>query len=266
MGDGDPEPVMTDENGEYVYMLTPTETGTLLFTVDVDESNRHYENSTTKEFTVIEAKTYFFKVDTTEFTIGSPATITATIYIGSESSQDVATNISKGKVTFKVNGKTLKDASGKVIYAKVVNGVATIENYEIPQDWAKNGTTIQAVYSGSADLEKMSTDKESISITVPEPTITTEDVQATAGSTVTLKATIAAATPVNTGKVVFKINGKTVKDSNGKVIYAKVTNGQVNVTYDIPADMKAKDYVLTATFISSDYKGLEDTKILTVTA
>ncbi|MBQ6220679.1 MAG: hypothetical protein IJJ47_13185 [Methanosphaera sp.] len=28
---------------------------------------------------------------------------------------------------------------------------------------------------------------------------------------------------INTGKVVLKINGKTVKDANVKVIYAKVT-------------------------------------------
>ena len=40
----------------------------------------------------------------------------------------------------------------------------------------------------------------------------------------------------------------------------------VNFTYTIPADMKARDYNLTATFLSSDYDKLEDVKTLTITA
>ena len=71
---------------------------------------------------------------------------------------------------------------------------------------------------------------------------------------------------INIGKVTFKVNGKTVKDANGKVIYAKVVNGQVSVEYTIPDNMKAKDYNITATFISPDYERIEDTKTLTVTA
>ena len=82
------------------------------------------------------------KVDTTEFTIGKNTTITASIYLG----DDVMTDINAGKVVFKVNGKTLKDFTGKVIYAKVVNGTATIENYEIPQTWNRDNLTITAVY------------------------------------------------------------------------------------------------------------------------
>ena len=57
----------------------------------------------------------------------------------------INTNITKGKVTFKVDGKTLKDANGKVIYAKIINGTATIKDYLVPEDWAKEGTTIEAI-------------------------------------------------------------------------------------------------------------------------
>ena len=64
----------------------------------------------------------------------------------------------------------------------------------------------------------------------------------------------------------FKINGKTVKDASGKVIYVKVVNGQVNVNYIIPEDMEAKDYIITAVFISNDYGRIEDSKTLTVTS
>jgi uncharacterized Zn-binding protein involved in type VI secretion len=208
-------------------------------------------------------KEYSLVVDTTEFTPGQTANIIASIYYGTESSKEVAQNISKGKISFKVNGKTLKDENGKVIYAKVVNGVATIENYLIPESW-KEGSTIQAVYSGSTDLEKLTSDKTELTITATEPTITTEDVTATVGATVTLKATINTDATINTGKVVFKINGKTVKDANGKVIYAKVSNNEVTVEYTLPESYKAGTYNITAVFISPDYERLEDTKSLTI--
>ena len=186
--------------------------------------------------------------------------ITAKIYYGDE----VASNINKGKVTFKVNGKTLKDENGKAIYAKIVNGTATIENYIIPDSWNCESTTIQAIYSGSSVCDKLSSDKEKITVTIQEPDITTSDVIATTGSTVTLTVQITAATPVNSGKLVFKINGKTVKDANGKVIFVTVVNNQASLEYTIPNNMKANDYILTAILISNEYGRLEDSKTLTV--
>ncbi len=177
----------------------------------------------------------------------------------------INTNITKGKVTFKVDGKTLKDANGKVIYAKVVNGTATIEDYMVPDTWNKH-STIQAVYSGSSEVAKISSEKTELTIQTPEITITTSDTTATTGQTVTLTATINSEKTINTGKVVFKINGKSIKDANGKVIYAQVINNQVSVEYTIPENMKQKDYTLTAVFIASEYDRLEDTKTLTITA
>jgi hypothetical protein len=200
-------------------------------------------------------------IDTTTFTAGQNTTIQAGIYFDGE----IITDITKGKVTFKVDGKTLKDSSGKVIYAKIVNGIATIENYIVPDTW-KEGSTIQAVYSGSTQCEKLTSEKENITINKEAPTLTIGPVEpATAGTTITLKATITDNNKViNTGKIVFKINGKTVKDENGKVIYAKVVNGEVSVEYTIPENYKAKDYTLTATYISSNYDRIEDTKTLTI--
>ena len=238
------------------YLLTKTTAGNDAVYTD-DDSNVVENNIPTQ----LPDKEYTIKVDTTEFELGTAASIQASIYYGDE----VASSLSNGKVYFKVNGKTLKDDAGKVIYAKVVNGVAVIEGYEVPESWTKESSTIQAVYSGSSDVAKLSSDKEQITVNtaVTEPSITTEDVTTTVNSTVTLTATINAPVQVNTGKVVFKVNGKTVKDANGKVIYAKVVNGQVSVEYTLPENMKAGSYNITATYISSDCR-LEDIKVLTV--
>ena len=202
------------------------------------------------------------KVDTTEFTVGEAATITASIYRGDE----VDSSINKGKVVFKVNGKTLKDSTGKVIYAKVTDGVATITDYEVPSSWAKDNVTIQAVYSGSSQCDALRAEAN-LTVTKDSPSITTSDVTASKGETVTLTATVVAGdTPVNVGKVIFKVNGKTVKDSNGKVIYASVVNGQVSVNYTVPENMKAGNYNITVSFTAPGCDKLVDTKTLTVSA
>ena len=258
-----------DEFGTITYAYIPTVSGSHNITFAFEGNDTCKNTSTTITVEVNEVieptKEYTLKVDTTEFTQGQTTTITASIYYGDENEQEIATNISKGKISFKVNGKTLKDVNGKVIYAKVINGTATIENYPIPESW-KEGSTIQAIYSGSTDLEKMSSEKTEITITATEPTITTEDITAQTGATITLKATINTDATINTGKVVFKINGKTLKDTNGKVIYTKVVNNEVTVEYTLPEEYTTGTYNITAVFISPDYERLEDTKTLTVTA
>ena len=253
-----------DEGYPYArYTFTASTPGEHKVMFNMNDSE--YEGNYTFNVTVASSKEYSLKVNTIEFTQGTNATITASILYGNELGQEIANNIVKGKVTFKVNGKTLKDENGKVIYAKVVNGTATIENYMIPDSW-NEGSTIQAVYSGSTECGKLTSEKVNITINNEEPTFTTESVTAKAGDKITLKATITDnGKVINTGKVVFKINGKTVKDENGKVVYAKVVNNTVNVEYTIPDSFNVKDYNITAVFIAPGYDSLENTKTLTIT-
>ncbi|MBE6487877.1 MAG: hypothetical protein E7Z86_04120 [Methanosphaera stadtmanae] len=83
--------------------------------------------------------------------------------------------------------------------------------------------------------------------------------------TVVLKATITDGNKlINTGKVAFKINGKTVKDANGKVIYAKVINNTVSMEYALPESYNVGSYNLTAVFIAGGYDKLVDTKTVIV--
>ena len=253
----DGQTTSTSDNNTINY--TPQTTGqkTLIITY-TDPTGKYNTTSTTVDVEVISPT---LTVDPITVTAGQTINITARITADDET----ITDINKGKVVFKVNGKTLKDANGKVIYVKVINGTATIENYEVPQDWAKDGTTIQAVYSGSTQCEKLTSEKTNIIVTPKELTLTTTVTPATSGQTTTLTATLSDNT-INTGKIVFKINGKTVKDANGKVIYAKVVNGTVSVDYTLPESYKAGNYTVTATFIASGYDRLEASETLTVTA
>jgi len=247
----------TIENGTITY--TPIDTTDVIIKATYqDPTGKYNTTSITKTLTVKPAQLIINPINTKA---GDTINITASIKAGDET----ITDINKGKVTFKVNGKTLKDENGKVIYAKVVNGTATIENYIVPSDWTKEGTTIQAVYSGSTQCDKLTSEKTNITVAKAVPTLTTENITATAGDKITLKATITDNNKeINTGKIVFKINGKTVKDENGKVIYAKVVNNTVEFEYTLPESYKSGSYNITATFISADYDRLTDSKTLTV--
>jgi len=63
--------------------------------------------------------------------------------------------------------------------------------------------------------------------------------------------------------MVLKLNGKTLKDDNGKVIYADVVDGKAtfNVTF---TTTKTKDFTVKAVFIHQDYESLEDNATITV--
>ena len=237
------------------------------FTLNMEESGVYtvyaydpISNSTTNSITIEVEAEVVLVVNSITATIGDKITITAQI----QQDDEVLSDLSMGKVAFKVNGKTLKDDSGKVIYAKVVNGIATIEDYLVPESWNKEAI-IQATYSGSSDCGKLTSNKTEINIVSIEPTVTTQDVETSAGSTITLTATVTDGDKIiNTGKIVFKINGKSIKDEQGKVIYAKVSNNIASTVYTIPETFKTGTYTLTAVFLSSEYDRIEDTKVLTI--
>jgi uncharacterized Zn-binding protein involved in type VI secretion len=187
-----------------------------------------------------------------------------TVNLTARITADSNITINEGKIVFKINGKTIKDTNGKVIYAKVTGGTATVE-YNMPGNLIGQNITITATYSGTTKYNEESTTITTNVTTQQTPTITTENITAKAGQNITLKATITDNNKtINNGKIVFKINGKTVKDANGKVIYAKVVNNQVILEYTLPESMKKGTYNITATFLSSDYNNLIDIKTLTV--
>jgi len=215
--------------------------------------------SSAEAATSIQAPQTQLNIEDVELAAGETVTLTAKV------TDQAGNNITGGKVIFKVNGKTVKDANGKVIYAKVVDGVASVE-YVIPDSLAGKDVNITAVYSGSTKYNKESTTITK-TVAAQEPTLTitpiTDDVQT--GSTITLKTKIAAGDKaITTGKIVFKINGKTVKDANGKVIYAKVdANGEVSVDYNL-GNLKAGTYTIEATFIAPSYDKITSNTTMTV--
>jgi hypothetical protein len=248
---------VTVTSDEKTLTYTPTTSGDKELTVTF--TNGKESASTSINITVEPIE---LVVDDINARVNQTINITARITAVNET----LTEINKGKVVFKVNGKTLKDENGKVIYAKVVNGIATIENYTVPQSWNKAAITIEAVYSGSVQQNALRSQKQNMTITQAEPTITTEDITAKIADTITLKATVNDnGNQLNSSKVVFKINGKSVKDADGKVIYVELTDNVASIEYTLPSTYKAKSYTITAVLITAEYNRFEDNKTLTIT-
>ena len=147
--------------------------------------------------------------------VGSHVNLTATI------TDEAGNKVTTGKVLFKVNVITLKDKNGNVIYAIVNNGEATLTT-KTQAAWIKNSTNIQAVYSGEKPYKSSRANTTNITITKGKATITLEEktITAKAGQTITLKAKILDSNGdrINNDKVVFKLNGRTLTDKDGKTL------------------------------------------------
>ena len=164
--------------------------------------------------------------------------------------------IYNGKVAFKVDQKT-------VGVVNITNGIAQIS---IDTSIYKCGNhEIYAVYGGNNQCTKSNT-TTTLTIEKYDVKVDVKPVTTNPGSKTTFKATITDMSndSINTGKVVFKLNGKTLKDDEGNTIIAEVKNGTATIEYMIPSNYSTKDYILTAVASDNKYNRTETNTTLTI--
>lgn len=245
-------------------VVAQSESSTISYTFTVEDANTtvivEYTNTSinyvasSNQVSLLDTQATIVEVDDIQATAGEDMSISATF-------KDVyGNNVNGGKAIVKINGVTLKDENGKVIYVKVVDGVAQFDNIEIPEKWAGKTLDIQVVYSGTSKHDSMRYNT-TVTVESQESTMefTTKDITAHRKDTIELSVKVNA----QDGKVVFKVNGKTVKDENGKVVYAKVVDGMATVNYTVPNTFKYQTYNVTATYIYKDER-LEANTTLTI--
>jgi len=248
----DGEIVAESDSSSISYTFTIENANTTV-TVEYTNTSTIYVASS-NQTSLLNTKATIVEVDDIQAVAGENLTVSATF-------KDVYGNdINGGKAILKINGVTLKDENGKVIYVKVVDGVAQFENIEIPEKWAGKTLDIQVVYSGTSKYDSM---RVNTTVTVESQEtgmeFTTKDITAHRKDTITLSVKVNA----QDGKVVFKVNGKTVKDANGKVVYAKVVDGIATVEYTVPNNFKYQTYNVTAAYLYKDER-LEANTTLTI--
>ncbi|MBR3214068.1 MAG: Ig-like domain repeat protein, partial [Methanosphaera sp.] len=209
-------------------------------TIKTTQTDTTIENNTIKTITT-------FTVDKVAIT-NTNITLTATV------NDEFENNINGGTISF-TNGNEV------IAQAEVIDGVATatVIFTEV------QNTTIIASYTPASNRFATSSNKTTISIQEAQTILNMEEINLTAGETVNLTATVTDQTGnyINGGKVTFKVNGKTIKDENGKVIYAKVVDGVATAQYTVPENLGGQDINITAVYSGTNKYNKETTTITT---
>ena len=171
-------------------------------------------------------------------TVNSVTTLSGNKVLLTANVTDINGNpVNTGRVVFKLNGCTLKDANGNALIANVKDGIATVE-YTIPASYTAKNYTLTAVASSSTYNRTESNTTLTINKTTPKAQQIPTTVKRTNNTTITVKFTDNKNNNlIGENKVCIKFNGKTI-------INTKATNGTVNVNLDL-TNYKNKEYELT---------------------
>lgn len=159
-----------------------------------------------------------------------------------------------GKISLKINGKTILNK------IKLNNGTVTL-NYSIPSEWANQNYTLNIVIN-TKNGEKL---HKNITIIIPKRNV---DIKITInnkttikkGDTIQIVADITCGGKiVKTGRVAFKINGKTIQTN------VRVINGKAIINYTIPQSFSPKNYTINVVYSGDKNKnGLRTSTNMTI--
>ena len=232
----------TNNNGIVTQTYTPTKVETQNITATYTGDSRYNNSTKTIKITVknkIKTKT---TVNPATGVIGEKLTIKATV------TDTNGNNVNEGNLIFKVNGVTIKDngkltGSSNPLKIKIVNGVATATI--IPDINMTNAKNITSYYVGTTIYNASTSSPASINISKRNATIevTTNKKIIKQGQVLMITAKIydttngkktSNITKYQDEYVYFKINGITLKDTNGEMLKVKIINGMATVNYTIP--------------------------------
>ena len=124
------------------------------------------------------------------------------------------------------------------------------------------------MYGGTSTYEQTRTNNTipmNITKKTATMTMTTNTTTAKPGQTIkiTVKITEKDAN-VNEGRVLFKVNGKTMRDNDGYIAYHEVKDGIVTIDYTIPENARAQDYTFTCVYGNKLYERCDVNSTITV--
>ena len=257
---------ITDENGT-VNITIPLPPGTYNITVSYP-GNKIYKNKTTTTSINIPKYTPVIKLAPIKCIIGENITLTASLTDKNENP------ITGGNLVFKLNGKTLRtdgrfDSTAPPLKIQVKNGTAT---YTITTDlYLRNAKNLTASHSGTSKYEESKNEavQAQIQKRYANLTVTATPTKQQQYQTITFTATIKDTTrnDKNTAlinqntSVMFKVNGNTLKDDKGQIIYVPVDkDSKASYNYTIPAgtggitaNKEVRDYNVDAIFTGINY-------------
>ena len=195
---------------------------------------------------------------TTTVTVGDTITITAYVTYKEGTAWNAPLYpVTSGTVLFDVNGELSRVAVDE-------DGIASV-NYTVPFTSQESFKVVTEYEYNTEYAAKLTENTITVIKRNATLTILDDNHEYKAGETVTIRAILTDGdTLIKSGRVVFKLNGITLKDENGKPIYAKVVNGIAILNYTISNTFSAKTYNITAAFSTDGYNRAENTSQLTI--
>ena len=264
-----------DANGTFTCIYKTSILGENNITLQYNGNDTYNPSSNEASFNIRKLKSTIV-VDSIVGYIGENITLTARI------TDENGKLVNGGNIVFKFNGKTLRedgrfDSTASPMKFKVVDGI--VKYITVADAYLRNVKHITATYSGSYNYESSKAEynhvllnKRSAQINVTvTPNFTKQNTKIVFNATikdVTINGTNTSIIN-NNGKVIFKINGKVVKDEDGNIIFVKVVNNSANYTYYIPNGMASvynnsvlRNYTVEAVYGNPLYDS--DTRNITI--
>ena len=167
---------LTDERGFYNYTYKFENPGKKVAIIRVNDGK--HEVSTKIEFDIPKYVPKML-IEPVEVDVSEKTLLKATFD---------SSNITEGRVNFRINGKTLRYDNGSVIYVPIVDGTASL-NYQFDINQVRQGLTISAMYSGSDEFYSSSCVLPDVTYVIPEPVVSIDNITAKAEDTIILKQT-----------------------------------------------------------------------------
>ena len=236
--------ITTDNNGNYKYTY---KVNSLNNTVEVVYlgNNTHDASHNITLFTAN-------KLKTTVTVYPASGIIGENIILIAKITDEYGNLVNGGNLVFKLNGKTLREdgsfnSTANPLKLKVENGFV---RYNLHLDmYLRNIKNVTASYSGSYIYESARAQEATVIVgkRMTQLNVTTSTTTVKQNTNITFTVKIADITPnaenrtINTGRVIFKINGKTIKDDDGNIVFSDIINNTATYTYHIPQGMASVD-------------------------
>ena len=199
--------------------------------------------------------------------IGENITLTANVI------DEKGNKVTSGNLAFKINGKTLKqdgnfNTKANTMKISIRDAIAT--HTLTANQYLRNAKNLTATYSGSSAYKKATSNVVTAQIQKRKAKLTITTTPKTVKQYETIQINIKAIditknsknkTALKNAKIIIKINGVTLKNMKGKILYLKLDkNGQVTYNHTIPGGTGAitssktpRAYSITAVLVEENY-------------
>ena len=158
--------------------------------------------------------------------------------------------VNYGFVSLLINDKTLKYPNGTDAYFNVKNGSVLVQT-KIGDIWKRKNITYQFRYYGKLNYESNMGNKAVVTLANIVSLTSTHAKTTIFGTNLTITANVRYKlnnSKVNSGQVLFKVNGKTIRNEDGSTYLVAVKNGTAKYNLILDYRYSPKEYNITVVY------------------